>query len=102
MSRVEPLEHLLVHHVEDQHIRLEHRARLDVVEQRLGQKLDRHTIPQVRTLFEQCLVGGEHARQVTVGKEVGEAHVLRNRGNGAEPHHERDDERASAASPGHR
>ena len=91
VRRVEPLEHLLVHHVEDEHIGLEQRARLDLVEQRLGQELHHDPLPQVRTLFEQRLVGGEHARQVPVGKQVGEADVLRNRGDGAEADQERDD-----------
>ena len=86
MRLVEPLEHLLVHDVEDQHVGVEQGLDVGVIKQRLGQEVDRDPVTEIRSLVEQRLVGAKRAGKVAVRKQVGDAHLLRRHGCGKQQH----------------
>ena len=73
---VEALERVLVVDVQDEHVALQHRLRIDVVEQRFGHETDGDAVPQMGLLDEHRLPRAQQAGQGGIAREVREADLL--------------------------
>ena len=93
--RREALQHLLVHDVENEHVGLEEGVDVGVVEERLGEELDRDAAAQIGVLLEDRPVRAEGAGEVAVGEQVGDARLLGVRRSRGE--RERHDQRGGAS-----
>jgi hypothetical protein len=77
---VEPVDHLLIHDVEHEHVGALRRCRIDFVEHGFRDEPDLDSVAQLGVLGQQLLVSRERDGHLPVREQIRHAHALRRRG----------------------